>query len=200
MKIHAEHSDVRVARTRKRLKDALLELLEKKNIHELRVKELTEQAGVSRVTFYDHYDSLDRLFWELVEDKLREYERIIEPKDAEAGTWEEAHSLSFKQVIQTIEHIRSHEDFYRIMLLGNGDPRVADFIHERLSQSLFKAMSRIDPPPAGIDLAMYAHWAMGGAMRLFKYWLRNMETLSDAYMIDQLRKLSNATIQVLKAN
>lgn len=195
-----EYPDVRVARTRKRLKDALLKLLGEKSIHELKVKELAEQAGVNRVTFYDHYDSLENLLWELVEDKLREYERIIELKETRAGTWEEVHAQSFKQVIQTIEHIRGNEMFYRVMLLAGGDTRVADFIHERLSQSLLKALSRMNPPPAGVDLAIYAHWTAGGVISFIKHWLRNDQSLSDKFMVDQLRKIAFASASVLNGD
>lgn len=198
MNANREYPDIRVARTRKRLKDALLKLLEHKSIHDMKVKELAELAGVNRVTFYDHYDSLEKLLWELVEDKLREYERIIETQDTGVGTWEEAHAQSFKQVIQTIEHIRGNERFYRVMLLGNGDARVEDFIHERLSQSLLKVLARISPPPAGVDLAIYAQWTIGGAISLFKHWLLHIQTLPDSFMIDQLRKLTFASSQVLK--
>lgn len=193
-----EYPDIRVARTRRRLKEALLGLMEHKRIHDLKVKEVAERAGVNRVTFYDHYDSLEALLWELVDDKMREYERIIEVIEPPADSLSEVQTQQFRKVVQTIEHIRNNSAFYRVMLLGNGDHRVAEIVHERLSQSLLKAMSRLDPPPAGIDLIVYAHWTIGGAISLFKLWLRNDRTMSDLFMIDQLRKVTAASARVLE--
>ena len=47
---------------------ALLFLLEKKDIEFITVTEITKKAGVSRSTFYLHYDSVYELFSETVEN------------------------------------------------------------------------------------------------------------------------------------
>jgi AcrR family transcriptional regulator len=193
-----EYPDARVARTRRRLKEALLSLLAERNLRELTVKEVAKRAGVNRVTYYDHYESLEKLLWDLVEDKLAEYASIIELKERPPGTLDAAHQAHMKQVILTVEHIRSNEAFYRVMLLGNGVPQVADRLHERLCQTLLSALARIQPPPRELDLHVYAHWIMGGAISLFKYWLSNDLKLSDAFIIDQLRKMSAASAQALR--
>lgn len=56
------HTDRRVRRTKKALRDALFELLETKNINQISVTELTTHADVNRSTFYFYYtDLLDML-------------------------------------------------------------------------------------------------------------------------------------------
>ena len=56
------HTDKRVKRTKKALRDALLTLLESKSINEITVTELTTLADVNRATFYFYYiDLLDML-------------------------------------------------------------------------------------------------------------------------------------------
>ncbi|WP_027093065.1 hypothetical protein [Cohnella thermotolerans] len=75
---------------------------------------------------------------------------------------------------------------------------MADRLHERLCQTLLSALVRIQPLPRELDLHVYAHWIMGGAISLFKYWLSNDLNLSDAFIIDQLRKMSAASAQALR--
>lgn len=48
--------DPRIKRTRALLQDSLVRLLEKKNFDEISVQDLTEDATLSRGTFYAHYD------------------------------------------------------------------------------------------------------------------------------------------------
>lgn len=47
--------DRRVKRTKKRLREALIELLHKKEVYEITVSELAEKADINRGTFYTHY-------------------------------------------------------------------------------------------------------------------------------------------------
>lgn len=47
----------RIALTKRLLKEALLKLMETKNIQKISVSELCKEAGINRVTFYNHYSS-----------------------------------------------------------------------------------------------------------------------------------------------
>ena len=62
-------NDARVRYTQKVLKDSLLQLLEKKPINKITVKEVCELAELNRATFYAHYtDCLDLL--ESIENEM----------------------------------------------------------------------------------------------------------------------------------
>ena len=49
------------------MNQALLELLEKKDIEFITITEITQRAGVNRTTFYLHYDNIDDLLEETIE-------------------------------------------------------------------------------------------------------------------------------------
>lgn len=68
--------DKRIIRTRKRLHTALLNLMQTKNIRDISVKELVEEAGINRSTFYLHYSSVSDILEELQDDYMRELDRI----------------------------------------------------------------------------------------------------------------------------
>ena len=57
--------------TAARMDEAFLELIEKKDFAYITVKEICEKAGVNRSTFYLHYDNLDEVLNELLDDALR---------------------------------------------------------------------------------------------------------------------------------
>lgn len=50
-----EKIDLRVVKTKENITHSFLELLEKKSIEKITVKELCEKARISRNTFYQHY-------------------------------------------------------------------------------------------------------------------------------------------------
>ncbi len=53
----AKKEDRRIRMTKRMLKDALIELLKKKDIYHVSIRELCEAADVNRTTFYKYYGS-----------------------------------------------------------------------------------------------------------------------------------------------
>ena len=58
----------RSRKTRERLKEALLRLLARRDILDVTVSRLCQEAGVNRSTFYSHYDSIGDLMEELEQE------------------------------------------------------------------------------------------------------------------------------------
>lgn len=54
--------DLRVSKSTRSMQEALLRLLAKKELHKIQIKELTEEANVSRQTFYLHYQNKEELY------------------------------------------------------------------------------------------------------------------------------------------
>jgi AcrR family transcriptional regulator len=67
-----EH-DLRNRRTRENLRRVLAELLKEEDFEKITVKELCEHAGISRITFYNHYGDK----YELLEDVFRRLDREL---------------------------------------------------------------------------------------------------------------------------
>lgn len=53
--------------------EALIQLLEKKSIDEISITELTERAGVSRMTYYRNYISIEDVFEQHLKDLIEDY-------------------------------------------------------------------------------------------------------------------------------
>lgn len=74
-------SESKYFNTAKLMNEALLILLEKKDIEFITVKEVCEKAGVNRSTFYLHYDTIDDLFEETIEMLNQEFLKSFKVKD-----------------------------------------------------------------------------------------------------------------------
>ncbi|MCD7981847.1 MAG: TetR/AcrR family transcriptional regulator [Clostridiales bacterium] len=74
----ARKPDRRIKKTKASLHQAFYNLLKKKNYSDITVKELADEADITRKTFYLHYNSLDDLLREFMTER---YERLREPME-----------------------------------------------------------------------------------------------------------------------
>ena len=70
------------------MNQALLELLEKKDIEFITITEITKKAGVNRSTFYLHYDNIYDLFEETIE--------FLDKEFADTFNFDTAHKVASK--------------------------------------------------------------------------------------------------------
>ncbi len=106
-------SNLRVRRTQKLLRDALIELIEEQSFDMLTVGEITKRAMVSRAAFYrnyqDKYDLVEQIFAEAMQALFNAVSEI-----------ETAHSPQIW--VKFFEHIAEYERLYRALLGQKGSP------------------------------------------------------------------------------
>lgn len=106
-------SNLRVRRTQKLLREALIELIEERGFEALTIGEITERAMVSRAAFYrqyrDKYDLVEHVFEEAMSALLNAVEDLgIEHP---SKIW-----------VTFFEHIAHYERLYRALLGSQGSP------------------------------------------------------------------------------
>ena len=82
-----EKVDLRVQRTKKVLKDNFKDMLLNMDYERITVKDLCEKSMINRRTFYLHYDSIDDLMKDVLNDMslefseyTKDYDRFAEPE------------------------------------------------------------------------------------------------------------------------
>lgn len=105
--------NLRVRRTQKLLREALIELIEERNFEALTIGELTERAMVSRAAFYrnyqDKYDLVEQIFEEAMSNLLNAVGELGREHPAEV--W-----------VKFFEHIAEYDRLYRALLGSKGSP------------------------------------------------------------------------------
>ncbi|HWY42055.1 MAG TPA: TetR/AcrR family transcriptional regulator [Candidatus Sulfotelmatobacter sp.] len=99
--------DQRIRRTRGRLGDALVELMQEKAIDKVRVQEVLDRATVGRSTFYLHYRDKDDLFLCVLEDGLETWSTTLIRKKEK--------SLRVAAVAEFFAHAASARKLYRAL-------------------------------------------------------------------------------------
>ena len=109
-----KNEDTRVQYTKKVLKDALLRLLQSKPIAKVSIKELCEEAGLNRGTFYLHYNEPNDVLMEIEGDFIREKMSFLDPylKDDNPD-----------QLAKLFEAVLSNSELSLILFGRNGAPQ-----------------------------------------------------------------------------
>lgn len=129
-------SNLRVRRTQKLLREALVEVIEERGFDALTVGEITERAMVSRAAFYrnyqDKYDLVEQIFEEAMSALLNAVGEIGPEHPPEM--W-----------VKFFEHIAAFERLYRALLGSKGSP----WFVRKMRASLAGLVSELGQLPHG---------------------------------------------------
>jgi AcrR family transcriptional regulator len=184
-----EHLDPRVIRTRKLLRDALIELIPERGYDAITVKDITDRATLNRATFYLHYrdkeDLLDRGFEEI----WHELTRGNPFPHAPGGR------LSLDATHETVrtdfEHLARHAAFYRVMIGRDG---VGHFIH-RMQQHVYATTAErlaglpVHRSPTDPPLDVVLQFIASAYVGLMQWWLEHDMPSSPDEMAGTIVKL-----------
>src|SRR5260370_15764632 len=138
-------SNLRVRRTQKLLREALIELIEERGFEALTIGELTERAMVSRAAFYrnyqDKYDLVEQIFEEAMSALLGAVGDLGQEHPAEI--W-----------VTFFEHIAEDERLYRALLGREGSPWFVTKMRASLS-GLVKEPGRLPHGPDASAAAVH---------------------------------------------
>src|SRR5215831_825205 len=139
-------SNVRVRRTQKLLREALIDLIEERGFEALTIGELTERAMVSRAAFYrnyqDKYDLVEQIFEEAMSSLLNAVGELGQEHPAEI--W-----------VKFFEHIAAYERLYRALLGSKGSPWFVRKMRAALAD-LIKERGRLPHGPDGSARPLHA--------------------------------------------
>lgn len=112
--------DRRVRRTKRRLKEALMELLAERDYDAITIRELTVRADVGRSTFYSHYDSKEELLFSGFDEWLRSLARATDGGEEPSG----GAADGFRFSLPLLRHARDQGRFFRATVERASSPRV----------------------------------------------------------------------------
>ncbi len=106
----------RVMLTKRLVKESLMRLLAHKSIYKLSIRELCEDAGINRSTFYKYYGSQYDVLAEMEDELLSSIETTLQNRN-------EHGSPGHRQQIEAIcAYIENNMDYVQMLLGNNVDP------------------------------------------------------------------------------
>ncbi|MFP7170295.1 TetR/AcrR family transcriptional regulator [Terribacillus halophilus] len=179
------YPDKRVERTQQALKEALLKLMANKPLPKIHISEITEAAGVSRGTFYTHYEKKEDLLEELSEDMLDEM-TISFRKPYEQSKMVDFRSLPPESIV-LFDHFLENRVFYQLMLGSASDSffkeKMTNQLHHLFRTDYAFYFRQID---AEIDLDLFCTYRIHGMIGLIVEWIQKGFDKPASFMAEQL--------------
>lgn len=172
--------DLRQIRTKKLIRQALLELSEEKGLSRITVRDLAERAMINRGTFYLHYQDVADLMDQL---KSEIFEGILplagEIKPLEIRSYAER-GEPYPVLLKVLEYFLAQADFLRVMLSPNGDLQLPIQIKEFMSERMFQQFEHYMPEEAeaSIPWDYFVAYMASANIGVLTHWMVSRNDLS----------------------
>lgn len=152
-------TDLRTIRTKKAISQAFQQMASQTSIAHITVKELAQLAGINRKTFYSHYDSIEALEQELLQDLIGEIRGIVQHEQPQ----------QFQDTLKNIyRYLCSLPVWYRNLMCDNDSPIGQQIFMELMGAHISAFEPRNDP--AQMPHYMKLRYIAAASMELFKVW------------------------------
>jgi AcrR family transcriptional regulator len=186
--------DRRVRRTRRLLREALLELILEKGYDALTVQDVLDRADVGRATFYAHFHDKDELLVSGAEDIRESLRRKMAGFIAGRGT---AEPDGFDVTRVLFEHAAAHRRLYRALMGKRGGGVIYRHAHQDLT-TLFRehfedaiAVRQLTP---ALPVEVVVQYVVSGLLALLTWWLDNDLPYTAEEMNHMLQRLSRSGV------
>ncbi len=153
----------RVKMTKKMIKDALIEVLENKELSRITVTEICEKADINRSTFYAYYEDVEHLLTEIQDDLLS---RINIPEEKPTSILDE----KFLNMLESFfKYVRENENLFRVLIINGGNDafslRLIKFVTDQCRQRTWS----FDTPNSKYGYV----FCVNGVIAMVKWWIYN---------------------------
>ena len=136
--------DRRVQRTRQRLKEALLELIQKEEYDAITIQGIARLAGVGRSTFYSHFTSKEDLLFSGFDRWLRSLTEVAPARGGGAAP-DPALPARFRFGLPLLQHFRAQKRFFHATIGRGTNVRIRRKITALLAEAVRLELERVSP-------------------------------------------------------
>ena len=189
--------------SKKRIKQAFVELLNEKNFESLTISDIARQAEINRGTFYlhylDKYDLMDKLEFECISELkhilLSHSNNIVEQPNE---------LISYEDILKALYFVKEDFDFISAVSQKGSDPRFINMIKKVLRELLFVKLAdnpQFSTQSGPIPEAYIVEILLSNIVAIIILWISNGGQESPeqiAEMIEIMKK--TAPIQLIQKN
>ena len=167
-----------VRHTKLRIYNAFIELLSKKPVYKITVKELVELADINRGTFYFHYSDIYHLLEELESNLYKAYDVIMK----------QPYTSAPQLLISLLEVSYNNSQLISLLLGSNGDPRFINTLSGKLKANLLSLWENQRIDISSQKVQMYSTFLVQGLIGMTIEWLTHNPQLSPNEIADYYAK------------
>lgn len=186
--------DLRVSKSTRSMQEALLRLLAKKELHKIQIKELTEEANVSRQTFYLHYQNKEELYESCVKVFFDDVNHKIE-----SCLREYPDKAKNRLLIYIIDIFKSELEELKLLISVANKDLITDSM--KVPTALIMetlGMTSIIRERSEVQQELFIEYMTGGMYRVMRYLVKNERQMTTEEMTDEMMFLFSLHFQGLE--
>ena len=161
-------TNLRILKTQERLQNALLELLDTKELKEITVKEICDKAGISRNAFYQHYGYKEDLYDQMVARATEGIRDSLMPIIQDASAVNDKTIASYaKHIVEGVSEVR---ELIYVMLKRDDGIFLRQLTDLIFGQNLTNALSFFDMKDSA-ELRLYYEFQSAGMAAFIIKWI-----------------------------
>lgn len=171
--------DRRARRTRKLLKESLLELMKEKSFSSISIRDVTDRADMNRTTFYLHYTDTAQLLQSVVEDLLEDAQELIDTHIQETVT-----DGTVRPVFEPIlDFVVEHQTVCTILLENNEASQFTGHLQRLMQHNGAEIVRAWFSPVDDRQLSYLLEFISCGLIGLISEWFRRGMDLPKAQLL-----------------
>ncbi len=191
-----EEVDRRIRRTRKLLKEALIEVTLEKGYENVTIQDVTARADIGYRTFFRHFSGIDALLAAAGQEMLSELrENLAFPSKIDPSIVGGAHEKNGEVLFKFVQ---ANPDISRVMFLERGVRFCLAPVFEAARQDMSQLLSTVNDLKFPQEIV--ANHLMASIFELIRWWLMNDMPHSPEEMGEMLRHLIIAPVFMAALN
>jgi len=174
----------RIRKSRKELKDALIELMETKDFKKITITDIVTFADLNRGTFYKHYQTKEELLNELMDDVMEDLITSFKEPYLHTDTFIIGELTT--STIRIFEHVATYAKFYTIIVNSNVLPGFQNKLCAILKQLVQQHLEAISNHNKNINPDLFASYNAYALFGLIIEWVQSGFKYTSTHMAEQL--------------
>lgn len=163
-KVHKPHlstiSDARAVRSREKIRNAFLRLLQTNSLEEITIREICAKASLNNVTFFRHYLTKESLLDDIAADEVRQLVELTLPVFNSENTAAAAVTLC--------TYVDNHRKLWTTLLVGGAAATVRRTLIDLSKKVSYVHEDSASWPPKEVAVAIF----VASTVELLTWWLQ----------------------------
>ena len=188
-------TDIRVIKTKKAIRESILQLLSEKPIDEISITELAQVAQINRKTFYNYYQAPHQILDELENELAEEFVCAVNASDW--VDWYDGQNFDFHKIFSCITRsVQENRETYRYLLRIKKTSDIMIKIENRLKIEAIEYFSQYWR--LGDDfISMIMEYVISGMFAVYRKWFNDGQQVPAEEVSKKIGIMSIAGVNAL---
>lgn len=183
--------DRRIAKTRQVIYETFISLMSEKEFTQISIKDIINQANISRSTFYAHYQDKYDLLDKTIQEKLSELSELLIESKSNYINYQSNIEIPDPYFVTFFEHLAMNNKFYHTLFTKMDSSEFLSKMFEVVRKSFYIRVSSMEKEQKLlVPLDILLDYSSSSIMGITKVWVENNMIYAPHYMALQMTRLA----------